>query len=662
MNSILKKTSLLFLFCLIGISSRAADENIGLDFRNTIFEKYECYQGDEPYKFLNFSFFIREGNDKQVWEDDQFVVMQNEKEVFTCDFSKIQGFKVANDRQNKEVRYSKEQYLYLDTTVIVFKLFTFAKKEAGDPAYRLIVSAYTQKNHHDLYGYAYGGKSFYISTFQPLYLSPYTFTLKMISKPESDAKERLVIECEHAVTKEKTVIPIVRETNATIGRFSFQTSDDQYSLLTKTLSLDIQIEKDRSIKGAKAAIDNSIKGKTVELPAYIDSMGTQYGFDVEWGEYPGYSESIELLKSLNDTYMCDFPDQTSVEKAILSFAAFMEKIDPLLAVGYEWKDDTHLRIWLKNYPQFLEKRKKEDALVLEKKKEEEKTQALRDKFIEDNKVEIRVIDIKGIQSSTIIGLISNEIKNYTLYDRFPDVEDDAKRFLISSDYTGAGTVIAHVTEAAVADERTNILVVSVLPQTFDKIAAIVDRLTHLENRTESIPVICKTQITLLEGWKKGDIKQLSSGLPTETTEEKEQKSRDLSKGKRAELKQEDILVDGKHLVSPQAYGIDPKDVDLFGFDLVAELSKLNVNLVAEHGEAGKLAAALGDKYHVKLEFLDSRPPYILVKCGLFAKSDDGMDKPLIENTLFLENEKPALLGLTNLKQALILLVKIQNRK
>ena len=170
----------------------------------------------------------------------------------------------------------------------------------------------------------------------------------------------------------------------------------------------------------------------------------------------------------------------------------------------------------------------------------------------------------------------------------------------------------------------------------------------------------QTQITLLEGWKLSDLQSSAAKLAKGATAEKNLPlATPDKKSQKTELKPEDVIIEGKQLTDPKTYGIDPKDMELFGLDSVLELSKANVNLIAERGEMGRLSVALSDSYSIKLDLLEFRDPIVIVKCMLFTKNSE---KPLIENTLFLVPGKPSLLGVTNMKQALILLVKIQNRK
>ena len=52
-----------------------------------------------------------------------------------------------------------------------------------------------------------------------------------------------------------------------------------------------------------------------------------------------------------------------------------------------------------------------------------------------------------------------------------------------------------------------------------------------------------------------------------------------------------------------------------------------------------------------------REPYLIVRGSLRSKDQETA---LLENTIYLESGKPTLLGITNLREALILLVQLRD--
>jgi len=103
------------------------------------------------------------------------------------------------------------------------------------------------------------------------------------------------------------------------------------------------------------------------------------------------------------------------------------------------------------------------------------------------------------------------------------------------------------------------------------------------------------------------------------------------------------------------FGISPDDLKVFGFDAVAQLGKGLVTLSPERGEMGRALVSLSEAYRCEVEFQDVRWPYVIVKGRLLGAQSD---KPLMENALFLEKDKPSVVGLTNLRQALILVLRL----
>lgn len=104
----------------------------------------------------------------------------------------------------------------------------------------------------------------------------------------------------------------------------------------------------------------------------------------------------------------------------------------------------------------------------------------------------------------------------------------------------------------------------------------------------------------------------------------------------------------------EQYGLRPAELKSFGIESVSEMGKGIVSLVPEKGDIGVARIALGGDYTLTLTFLDERSPYVVVK-GALQKGKDG--DVVIENTLYLEADKPTLLGVTNLREALILIVR-----
>ncbi len=105
-------------------------------------------------------------------------------------------------------------------------------------------------------------------------------------------------------------------------------------------------------------------------------------------------------------------------------------------------------------------------------------------------------------------------------------------------------------------------------------------------------------------------------------------------------------------------GLSPEDLRSLGIGDVRELGRAVLDVTAERGELGRVTARLGEGYEVELAFQDLRDPYLILR-GTLKQSgrDDEPAQRLLENSVYLETSKPALLGLTNLREALILVLR-----
>ena len=107
--------------------------------------------------------------------------------------------------------------------------------------------------------------------------------------------------------------------------------------------------------------------------------------------------------------------------------------------------------------------------------------------------------------------------------------------------------------------------------------------------------------------------------------------------------------------APEArFAISDEDLEAFGFDTVSEIGRGMVTLAADPEATDGAKVTLGAGYQCEIVFQDRRDPYLIVRGRLLGGDGKAL---LLENTLYLEKAKPALLGLTNLDEALILVVE-----
>jgi multidrug efflux pump subunit AcrA (membrane-fusion protein) len=125
--------------------------------------------------------------------------------------------------------------------------------------------------------------------------------------------------------------------------------------------------------------------------------------------------------------------------------------------------------------------------------------------------------------------------------------------------------------------------------------------------------------------------------------------------------------DKKALSDPVAatakeYGINPDDLKFFHFTELQERGRTILTLGETTGKEGKAAADLGGgPYRCEFEYQAWRAPYLVVNALLKgpANGEAGTEaKGLIENTLYLQEGVPSVLGITNLREGLILVVRL----
>jgi hypothetical protein len=77
---------------------------------------------------------------------------------------------------------------------------------------------------------------------------------------------------------------------------------------------------------------------------------------------------------------------------------------------------------------------------------------------------------------------------------------------------------------------------------------------------------------------------------------------------------------------------------------------------------GKAMLSLTSDFSCRLEYLDRRDPYLIVRAGLdgIIKDKDSIkDVTFLENTLYLVPGKSTLMGITNLTGAQIVILKLE---
>ncbi len=362
-----------------------------------------------------------------------------------------------------------------------------------------------------------------------------------------------------------------------------------------------------------------------------------------------------------------------------------------------WVDDTHLRVEAERIEEIAEQ-------IREKKDDQKRLEENKARFEEEYKLITRVYKLRTIGVASAKALVERELSTHFLSKggsvvSRPDPNMDEEALMwhrAISDYVAQ--------EKVIADEGQNALLVIAIPTTHDKIDLLLARTDAVlsmeaKHKSAAVPSQYRIELILLRGGKAGEPVERKIFTYTWTSS--------TSGDGDEETGAEGPTVSSKTYSEPgvkhQAYsaelakkhGIGKEDMELFGFDGVAELGKALVALHGEKGAVGQAVVALPNGYRCKLSFEDLREPYLVVKCSLlggekkprsrtqpkkkeilFKADEEPVEpaddttlpalpttesaEPLLENTLFLKANEPTLLGLTNLREALILVLRLRD--
>lgn len=477
----------------------------------------------------------------------------------------------------------------------------------------------------------------YVSAVCPVRLDEWRIGISAAPVKYPDGHRYYEVQALNTKTSEDVRVPAVEGTKRKIGRFQIEVI--RFSDLARTATISVTAEIDKSLRGADAYIEN---GKFTGQPAgeFLTELGKRCGFDVEWVPNPsGNPVSIAFAQKWalyppgwGEEFAGPLSAKQLVERYLDNRSA-RSRIKDQYDIGYEWKDNTHLRVWAKNYEKYLAQKAENERKAAEYSSEEKQFGAI---FDSKYKAETRAYPLAKISPSTAKTLVESELATYCLFP-IPDpaggrAVERGKDFSIASFPRGSRIqgveIVARKTdEYAIADDKAGAILVCAVPATQGKVQEIlarVDGLLAAEKKGANLPPPKRYRLEVI-------LLQSDQGKPTSGTR--------LS-----------------------SYGLSEDDVKLFGFDVVSEVGRGVVTLSGERGDTGKALVGLNDTYSAEFEFQDVRSPYLIAKGRLAAKGaeKDAAAKPLLENTLFLEKGKPSVLGLTNLRQALILIVRLHD--
>ncbi len=593
-----------------------------------------------------------------------------------------------------------------------------------------------------------------VSSIEPVTLNEWKLELSGFASGSTQS----VLLAKNIINNTTKSIPVLRGTVERIGRFQLHIINIFEE--THLIQLLVDADPDLTIQGGDTYVPDSISindGET--LGAFLDRMGKQYGFEVEWVAYPGHPESVDFLKNLphlgtktNDKGNAVISDQISglIYNDMWQYADGNWNGSSIFSLS--WPDAKHLRVETVGYDKVL-------AAIEEKQRYEADKAKLNEEWERDYKQEIRVYTLKKITPITAKGFIdpclSGFVYSMRAIRRYGNPDD-----ITAVDRANAGSG-NWIVEQCIADERANTVIVNAIPATHKKIEELLARMEGMitEGSTKGQVKQYCLEVTLLRGAQQGPTPpsptsafpsaapavaqatppvQASSGsegkgldtpiadvsFPNQKLTEvadllstlggvninvsgsvdskirinyvvKTEKTIRQIVDDLGELynltidyrpdgvfirSEEDGAPDRNPLVNLPDLGISAEDLKLFGPNTNAEvMGRGAVTLIGQPGEEGKTLVALTPAYTCEIQYMDTREPYLIIKGTLLGSSaveraeklvavgrapqqaiEDASKepgKPLLQNTLYLEGGKPSLLGLTNLRESLILLVK-----
>jgi hypothetical protein len=419
---------------------------------------------------------------------------------------------------------------------------------------------------------------------------------------------------------------------------------------TKTTQVRLEAEPDYTIRGKDAFIDKFDLGDHLHRPIkdFLDEFGGKYGFEVKWIPYPDHPESVEIAQNFNLNLSYSGVNNITVEKIIKDLAGDNSFLT------FDWKAPTILAVSYKNYDKYLEYKKHEG----EKKGKDQKT---REEFKKDYSLETRAYQIKTVSVQTAKSLITPELDTYFL----AMVDNDAHLEIIPGRNVNKKLPIIKtdkVEESVEADEKTGMLFLTATKKTHEKFESLMVAMDAWVGKAaptaEAKPY--KVIVTLLEGSKGTAAAQGMMGSAPGVGPASARMPAEAPMGAPLAFPKAAPWINTDK--AAEKYGISKDDLKVAGIDFVLPISTGIIFLVPEKGEAGKAMLSLTSDFSFRLEYLDQRDPYLIVRAGLdgIIKDKDSIkDVTFLENTLYLVPGKSTLMGITNLINAQIIILKLE---
>ncbi|MFB3789504.1 MAG: hypothetical protein ACE15F_24360 [bacterium] len=447
----------------------------------------------------------------QEWDKNRgALILTGPKSTFSVDPLPVPTEMIA--REGVSFSTSKTAYYYLDDMAFQWHWRRMNNQEF------LVVGAVPQPHAIRFASPRYEGINLYLSSASPISLNQYNLRLsdRPVTFPDGKKGYQLFIEdVENEVTTAFRAGPM---TTRQFGRFTIDL--DLPELLfdeTKTVRLRVHAEPDLTAKGAEAYVEQFAVSPGDTYAQVLDAFASQYGLSIEWGAAPGHPESVEYIKQLTFNRPYKIPDDFNDIQMNFSYRTVKRSLEalfnsdtadnPVKQVELEWEEATRLRVWPKNHDLYMKQKNEEDQLERSK-----------DAFLQSHPFTTKIYKMQNIQAETARTLIGKEIKIYTLVYNPSAAENE--RFQLKEKDPAAGTnVIDHLEEFAVADPRTNSVIVSALEATHERVSALLREMDQMVQPPKSTvpPTAYRLEVILFECAKAPvDVPRRSAWLNPET--------------------------------------------------------------------------------------------------------------------------------------------------
>lgn len=527
----------------------------------------------------------------------------------------------------------------------------------------------------------------YVSAWTPITINDFTLSYSKEMKTLADGAQYYMLQVDSDTQNIHEEIPIAMNALRKIGRFTFGLGPDDFG---KSTLIKYEAELDLSLKGRDAIITDwnyeAYFGRYyMPIQDFFDLFSKDFNFSIEWKDQEGFPESAETV--LGYKVYVQKPNLArrgnsissygSVENVIRSINSNKDQVwvpdeAYLKLIEFTWESPTKLIAQVINMDELARRR-------TANRERDIKNKNTRDLFETDYKMTTKAYPITSITAETALDLIKPDLKTWYLRSRSEGTE-----VWISStaEVEGAKIEDARAETALIAADRSAVILTAIAKHhaLFEERLASIDKALGATAKSEKGRPH-QLIVTLLVG-----------------SQEARQAGESSEMGDLGTIRWDPALA--------EKFGLTAEDLDAFGIKTLGRAGVGMVSLLPEKGTSGRAQVALSPAYSAELEFEDMREPYLVLRGRLIQASAPPADFPqmdgmpgsaapgndslygdpmmgsgenmgmmggfappaksasrvLMQNTLYLQPGQAEMLGVTNLREALILVVEWKAEK